>query len=150
MKKRNPWFAAIMALITFGIYKIYWLITTRRELVQRGAQIPTLWLIFAPLLGLILVIFLQFGLRFALGGNNDSTLTSIANILSVLIGIISIIGLVPAFIYWFYKYSKGVEMVTRDQTSFNFCFWWGFVMSIVGLDFVWTGIIQNRFNKQVV
>ncbi|MCK5267365.1 MAG: DUF4234 domain-containing protein [Spirochaetes bacterium] len=48
MKKRNPIAVILLALITFGIYAIVWFVKTKGEMVEKGAQIPTAWLIIIP------------------------------------------------------------------------------------------------------
>jgi uncharacterized membrane protein HdeD (DUF308 family) len=149
MKKRNPYFVAIMSLITLGIYQIYWLVVTKNEMVRRGAKIPTIFLVFAPLLGLLLVAVLQIVVRFAIAGNNDNSLKTITNVVSVLIGIVALLALIPFGVYWFYKYCKGVEHVTEGQTSLELSFWMGLAAWLLGVQFIWSGVIQNRFNDQV-
>lgn len=149
MKKRNPYFVAIVSLITLGIYQLYWLIVTKNEMVRKGAKIPTIFLVFAPLLGLLLVAVLQIVVRFAIAGNDDSALKAIANILSVLVGIVSLFALIPFGVYWFYKYCKGVEHTTKKQTSFDLSFWMGIAAWALSVPFIWAGVMQNRFNKQV-
>jgi hypothetical protein len=37
-----------LMIITLGIYGIYWLVTTKTELNNAGAQIPTSWLLIIP------------------------------------------------------------------------------------------------------
>jgi hypothetical protein len=39
----------VLGIITFGIYFIYWLVKTKDELNEMGAQIPTAWLIIIPI-----------------------------------------------------------------------------------------------------
>ena len=51
MKKRNIVIIVILALITFGLYSIFWYFMTRKEMVSRGADIPTAWLVFVPIVG---------------------------------------------------------------------------------------------------
>jgi hypothetical protein len=48
MQKRNPIAVAAFALLTFGIYGIYWEVKTKGEMNNLGAQIPTAWLIIVP------------------------------------------------------------------------------------------------------
>lgn len=39
----------VYGIITFGIYHIIWYVKTKREMVARGADIPTSWLMIIPL-----------------------------------------------------------------------------------------------------
>jgi hypothetical protein len=66
--KRSPIAVFLLAFPTLGIYSWYWIIKTKTEMNQRGAQIPTAWIWLIPIVG----------------------------------------GL-----YWLWKYSQGVESVTR-------------------------------------
>jgi hypothetical protein len=49
IKKRNIALVVIFTIITFGIYGIYWMVKTKRELVSKGAIIPTSWLLIVPI-----------------------------------------------------------------------------------------------------
>ena len=48
IQERGIAFVVIASLITLGIYTIYWSVVTRRDLVSRGGDIPTAWLIIIP------------------------------------------------------------------------------------------------------
>jgi len=48
MTKRSVVAVAVFTLITLGIYELYWLVKTKREMVARGAIIPTSWLVIVP------------------------------------------------------------------------------------------------------
>lgn len=48
MKHRSPWAVLGFSIITLGIYTIYWLVVTNKELVQKGANIPTSLLVIIP------------------------------------------------------------------------------------------------------
>ena len=52
MQKRSIAAVILLPLITFGIYAIYWFVKTKGELNERGADIPTAWLIIVPLVNL--------------------------------------------------------------------------------------------------
>lgn len=52
MKQRNLVSMFFLTFITFGIYSIYWFVSTKGELNQKGAQIPTAWLLIVPLVNL--------------------------------------------------------------------------------------------------
>jgi hypothetical protein len=49
MTKRSVVLVILFSLITLGIYHIYWLVKTKDEMVSRGAQIPTGWLLIVPI-----------------------------------------------------------------------------------------------------
>lgn len=48
MKKRNPLAVALLPLVTFFIYALYWEVKTKGEMNSLGAKIPTAWLIIVP------------------------------------------------------------------------------------------------------
>ena len=49
LSKRSLVRVALLSLITFGIYTVYWLVVTKREMVRGGAEIPTAWLVIVPI-----------------------------------------------------------------------------------------------------
>jgi len=49
IKRRNPALVIIFAIITFGIYGIYWAVKTKHEISSLGAEIPTAWLLIVPI-----------------------------------------------------------------------------------------------------
>lgn len=48
MTKKNPVVVLILMFITFGIYALVWLVKAKGEMVARGADIPTSWLLIIP------------------------------------------------------------------------------------------------------
>ena len=52
MTQKNPVVVLVLTFVTLGIYGIIWLARTRGEMVARGAQIPTTWLIIIPIVNL--------------------------------------------------------------------------------------------------
>lgn len=52
MQHRNPIAVALLPLVTFGIYSLYWSVKTKGELNKLGASIPTAWLIIIPLVNI--------------------------------------------------------------------------------------------------
>ena len=48
MKKRNPIMVIFLSLITFSIYTLVWLVKTKNEMNDKGATIPTAWLVILP------------------------------------------------------------------------------------------------------
>ncbi|HLD39964.1 MAG TPA: DUF4234 domain-containing protein [Candidatus Nanoarchaeia archaeon] len=52
IKHRNIFLVYLFTIITFGIYGIYWLISTKNEINRLGAKIPTAWLIIIPIANL--------------------------------------------------------------------------------------------------
>lgn len=48
MTNRSPATVVILTLVTCGIYGIVWYVQTKEEMVARGADIPTAWLLIVP------------------------------------------------------------------------------------------------------
>jgi hypothetical protein len=49
MTKRSVVAVILLTIVTFGIYAIVWMVKTKGEMVQAGADIPTSWLIIVPI-----------------------------------------------------------------------------------------------------
>lgn len=48
MRNRNPIAVLLLPLVTFGIYALYWEVSTKNEMNKLGADIPTAWLLIVP------------------------------------------------------------------------------------------------------
>lgn len=49
MKNRSIAAVVLLPFVTFGFYALYWMVSTKNELNQKGAQIPTAWLLIVPI-----------------------------------------------------------------------------------------------------
>ena len=49
MKNRSVLAVVLLPFVTFGIYTLYWFVSTKGELNERGAEIPTALLIIVPI-----------------------------------------------------------------------------------------------------
>lgn len=52
MTKRSVIAVLLLSFVTLGIYALYWLVKSKREMVARGADIPTSWLLLVPIVSL--------------------------------------------------------------------------------------------------
>jgi len=52
VEKRNPIMVLILMVITFGIYGLVWMVKTKNEINELGANIPTAWFIIIPILNI--------------------------------------------------------------------------------------------------
>ena len=52
MQHRDPIMVILLSVITFGIYYLVWLVTTKNQMNTKGAQIPTAWLLIIPLVNI--------------------------------------------------------------------------------------------------
>lgn len=50
MKKRNPFVVFLLVVITVSIYYVVWFDYTARDMKKRGADIPSTWILFIPVL----------------------------------------------------------------------------------------------------
>lgn len=55
IEERNIVLIYVFAIITFGIYGIYWLVKTKGEINSLGGSIPTAWLIIVPIANLYFI-----------------------------------------------------------------------------------------------
>jgi NADH:ubiquinone oxidoreductase subunit 5 (subunit L)/multisubunit Na+/H+ antiporter MnhA subunit len=148
MKRRNLAFVIIVSIITLGIYSVYWLVQTRKELVRKGQDVPSLWIVFAPLLSLIIVALAQVIVHLMLDNSNPSSgAIEAVNAVSVIIGIISVIGVIPMIFYWTWKYCVAVENVTDRALSTVINFVFAIILTLIGVGFVWPMINQYYFNQ---
>jgi len=147
MRNRSLVFVIVMSIITLGIYDAYWTFSTRNELVQKGEDVPSPWIIFLPIVGLLGVALLQIIGHFVLTIPSGGSGNTVLNILSVVIGIVSIVGILPMSLYWTWKYCKAVENVTNGGLTTGFNFAICLILGVVGVWFVWPAIAQNYFNK---
>jgi Domain of unknown function (DUF4234) len=49
IKYRNPIAVVILSFVTFGIYCVYWMLSTKSEMESFGAKLPTAWLVIIPI-----------------------------------------------------------------------------------------------------
>jgi hypothetical protein len=85
IKRRDILAIYLLAIITFGIYAIYWLVQTKKEMNSLGATIPTAWLLIIPIANLYWMY--RYCEAFATYVKKDNN-TVLWFILYVLIGII--------------------------------------------------------------
>lgn len=52
MTQRSPLMVFLLPIVTLGIYSLYWLIKSKDEMNEQGAQIPTAWLLLVPIANL--------------------------------------------------------------------------------------------------
>ena len=52
MTHRSPLTVFLLALVTFGLYYVYWMWTTTTEMNDRGADVPHPLLAFVPIVNL--------------------------------------------------------------------------------------------------
>jgi hypothetical protein len=158
MKKRNPAAVFFLSIITFGIYDLYWLVSTKNVMNQRVKdRVPTIAMLFLPWI----VVAAGYILMFASGGSSthtsstsfygDTTTTASSNpsnpgLLLVAIGLI-LVGFLLTFILnaiWFFRYSKAVNEYTNGKMSTAVTFLILYLVHLIGV-----ALIQDTFNDMI-
>ncbi len=166
MKKRVIWKVFALTILTLGIYRLYWFIKTRKEMMSLNPKIKILspWFFIIPVL--LVVFALGFFITDIVQTNADMPSfcreyssaerfsedagSAIADECQVNSSILPLIILYAAFLLvwplvaiWLWSYSKGVEKITKEKTSFAIAL---IVLLLVpdGIDIL---IIQDAFNK---
>jgi len=85
VKQRNIVLVYIYSIITFGIYAIYWMVSTKEEINSMGASIPTAWLIIVPIANIYWVYKYCEGFAVYVKKDNNTILWFV---LYILVGII--------------------------------------------------------------
>lgn len=86
MKHRSPVAVLLLPFVTFGIYSLYWLVSTKTEMNKRGANIPTAWLIIVPIVSIWWVWKYSEGVEQVTGGKMSGILAFILLFLLSIIG----------------------------------------------------------------
>jgi hypothetical protein len=74
MKIRNPLAVFLLPFVTFGIYSLYWMVQTKVEMNNRGAKIPTAWLIIVPFVNIYWLWKYSEGVEQVTGGKLSGVL----------------------------------------------------------------------------
>lgn len=86
MKNRSPIAVAVLTLVTFGIYGVYWQVTTKGEMNKLGADIPTAWLIVVPFVSIWWLWKYSEGVEKVTGGKLSGVLAFVLLWLAGVIG----------------------------------------------------------------
>jgi hypothetical protein len=54
LEERDVALYIILTIITFGLFGIYWLVVTKRDIKSRGGDVPTCWLLIIPIANIYL------------------------------------------------------------------------------------------------
>lgn len=146
MKKRNPIAVLLLSYITFGIYVIYWLSATRKEIISQNhneQSIPPVWTVFAPLLGFVALAFIA--LLF------NSSAESVQTALNIVIAVGCIAFFVGLFYFGFkfmWRYCLAAYDLTHG-TDGKTLFWLWFIGSFFGLGPIAMLMIQSDLNRYI-
>ena len=134
----------LLTILTLGIYRLYWFAKTREEMMnlRKDLKIPHIVWLVAPILVVVsaIVFFVASGAATHEAGDADLTGTQILSIILFYIGIIAVPLLMAI---WLWKYSKAVEVITKEKMSFAIALL--ILMAVPdGIDIL---IVQDSFNK---
>jgi uncharacterized membrane protein len=141
MKNRNPLAVFGLSIITFGIYDLYWLAVTRKELNDKTQQdIPSIWLLILSVIPLIVgySIIISASTNSADKPAHRLVLTGV-----VLTSLGALLALVVSLV-WFFNFSKAVNEYTSGKmsTAISFLILW--LIHLLGV-----ALIQDVFNDMV-
>ena len=152
----------ILFVVTGGLYRIYWLIVTRKELlkkVKKAKILSPLFLILPPLLMIVsLVVLMHSGNHDQLVCHRNNTINGTVLAPSpdcttmpgfepsagaVALFYLACASLLPLLSIFFWGYSKAVSDLTKDRITFPVAF-----LLLVALPFGFDIlIIQEAFNE---
>lgn len=147
MMYRNPVKVLLLSIFTVGLYIIYWLFTTSREMAKRNIKLPSVWLFALPFVVNIGLIVLTSAVS-AFLNENGSTYHFVNLVLFPIVTIAFIFAVLPLSIWWFWKYCGGIQVVTNGRLAQGSSFGLWFLLSLFGAGVVWPMIIQNYFNSE--
>ncbi len=81
IKHRNIFLVYLFTILTFGIYGIYWEVSTKNEMNRLGAEIPTGWLLIIPIANLYWAYKYCEGFSHKVKKDNNAVLWFIAYVL---------------------------------------------------------------------
>jgi hypothetical protein len=146
MKQRSIIKVCLLEVITLGIYRLYYLIKTRREMMafKPGIKILTPWFLLAPIL-VGVAAFIPFIIAVALSPSTtaSSDSGSAVGLLAILTFYFGLFISAVLFIAWEWSYSQAVDKVTDSKLSFAL----SLLILILVPDGVDILIIQDYFNN---
>jgi len=145
MKKRVIWKMFLLEIVTLGIYKLYYLIKTRREMMNADPAIKIMSpaVLLVPVLLIIAGFIFLIALSAAGAEHASSNSPNTASTVALLVFYLAFLIAYALFVVWEWSYSQAVEKVTGGKLSFALAL---VVLVLVpdGIDIL---IIQDYFNK---
>ncbi len=156
MKKRNLLAVFALSIVTLGIYDLYWLVVTKKELNQKTrTHVPTIWLLFVPvILAVVALIVILAAVASSpqvatnsFGPTSQQTASPASaglGIAGMLMSVLAFLIILPLTFYWFFKFSKAVSEYTNGKmnTALTFLLLW--LIHFIGVVFV-----QDAFNDMI-
>jgi hypothetical protein len=150
MKYRNLMSVILLSLFTLGIYQLLWTRWTRDEMVAQGQKVPKFSILLLPIALMLLLMVPLIIMSASAGGSLDSTNDGAFGPILGLGILLSTIAVIGVTVWWYHRYCKAAENLTKGHMPYgtSYGLWW--VLAIVGVSFVWPGIMQDAFNKLAV
>ncbi|HTE58139.1 MAG TPA: DUF4234 domain-containing protein [Verrucomicrobiae bacterium] len=147
MKYRNPVIVILLSIITLGIYILYWLYDTRKEMVQKGIKLPAVWVLLVPIpvsiAHVLLTSFVSLFLNEASGAYHLVNL-----VLFPILATLVVCSIIPLTLWWVWKYCAGVQAATNGHLTRGAAYKVFCLLFLFGIGFLWPMIIQNYFNSE--
>jgi hypothetical protein len=149
MKKRNLFVVLVLSFITLGLYGLFWLYFTRRDILRflpDKKAIPSFWVMAAPvliLLGLATLALIINALSTRSGGNP-------INGVLLLVGIPTSFATLVVPFWWMWHYFKAVYALTAKAGQTGTEVWVLYLLWIASILVavpVWMLLVQNDLNK---
>lgn len=146
MKHRNIMAVIFFSLITLGIYDLFWLVSVKKELNEKtSVHTPTLWLLFAPVLLIIVGIIAMVVVAGASSGTALAGQTNAAAaIITILFYLVVLFAIIPITFYWFFRFSKAVGAYTGGELNTAVTFILLYLLRFIGI-----AVIQDKFNDML-
>lgn len=149
MKHRNPLAVVLLSIVTLGIYDLYWLVKTKTVLNQTTSyHTPSIWLLVAPVPGLLLGYIGLIGSSSLKTTTNAYGQTQLSNgthpgifLIFLAITFIAILIAMAISIFWFFRFSKAINQYTNGKMSTAVTFLVLWLIHLIGV-----ALIQDTFN----
>jgi len=117
VKERNVFLVVLFSIITFGIYGIYWLVSTSNELKESGADMPNPWILLAiliPIVNIVVILYYYWKYSKAMEQVTNGKVNGILMfVLWLVFGLISVIWAQLEL----NKLAKGVQTVETTEPA---------------------------------
>ena len=147
MTYRNPVKVILLSVFTLGLYILYWLFVTGKEMKQKGINLPSIWVFALPFGASISLLFFVSVISLFLD-SNSGTYNFVNLILFPILTMVLITLVIPLMIWWFWKYCGGIQIVTNGRLSQGTAFLIWLLLSLFGGAVVWPMIVQNYYNSE--
>jgi len=142
VKRRHVLAVLGLSFVTLGIYVIYWLYKTRKELLgylpDKNA-IPRVIILFIPVFAMIGIVIFGAVMTAALYSRNSA---AAMGVISMILMMTCLLAIFVVEFWWFYKYLKAVEAVTQGNDAMLLYALW-IILTIMGLGPIWVLIVQS-------